>query len=102
MISGGPLESRSSERHRRRSFADLVAEVRAAVEARLVQILDEAVEAAERAGADAVPPLKALRALAMRGGKRFRPVLVAAAHAACEASEESTSNEAVVFAGAAI
>jgi geranylgeranyl diphosphate synthase type I len=94
----GPAQSGSSER-RPGSFSELVSEVRRAVEARLDVILADAVEAVRPCGADAVATIDALRALCMRGGKRFRPVLVAAAHEACGGDARS---EAVVLAGAAI
>jgi geranylgeranyl diphosphate synthase type I len=94
----GPTQSGSSER-RPGSFSELVSEVRRAVEARLDVILADAVEAVRPCGADAVAAIDALRALCMRGGKRFRPVLVAAAHEACGGDARS---EAVVLAGAAI
>jgi geranylgeranyl diphosphate synthase type I len=94
----GPAHSRSSER-RTGSFTDLVAEVRTAVEARLEVILADAVDAVRPCGADSVAAIDALRALCLRGGKRFRPVLVAAAHEACGGDSAS---EAVVLAGAAI
>ncbi len=38
----------------------------------------------------------------MRGGKRFRPVLIAAAHEACGGKNDGSLSEAVVLAGAAI
>jgi geranylgeranyl diphosphate synthase type I len=99
------MESRPSER-RGASFADLVVEVRRAVETRLTQLLDGAVETIRPCGPDAVAAIDALRSLAMRGGKRFRPVLVAAAHDACSGeaprADAPWSVEAVVLAGAAI
>ncbi len=94
----GPAHSRPSER-RPGSFPELVADVRRAVEARLEAILADAVDAVRPCGADSVAAIDALRALCMRGGKRFRPVLVAAAHEACGGDHAS---EAVVLAGSAI
>jgi geranylgeranyl diphosphate synthase, type I len=93
-----PAQSRKSER-RPGSFADLVSDVRGAVEARLEVILADAVDAVRPCGDDSVAAIDALRALCMRGGKRFRPVLVAAAAEACGGDH---ANEAVVLAGAAI
>lgn len=83
------------------TFSGLVAEVRGAVEARLTRILDEAVDAVRPSGAEAAAPIEALRSLALRGGKRFRPVLIAAAHEACGGSH-SASHEAVILAGVAV
>ena len=105
MMTGGPAESPASER-RATSFAELVSLVRRAVESRLLQLLDGAVAEVRTCGPDAVAAIEALRSLSMRGGKRFRPVLVAAAHEACGGSggsfETAGLGEAVVLAGAAI
>ena len=97
----GPAHSRPSERRLLETapFSDLVAEVRRAVEARLEVILADAVDAVRPCGADSVAAIEGLRSLCMRGGKRFRPVLIAAAHEACGGDHAS---EAVVLAGAAI
>ncbi len=73
--------------------------MRRGVEGRLARILDEAVEAVRPSGPDAVAAIDAVRSLAMRGGKRFRPVLIAAA---CEACGAGASSEAVLVAGASI
>jgi geranylgeranyl diphosphate synthase type I len=83
------------------SFAGLVGAVRAAVDAQLTRLLDAAVDAVRPSGPKVVAPIEALRALSLRGGKRLRPVLIAAAHAACGGTR-SVSNEAVLLAGAAI
>jgi geranylgeranyl diphosphate synthase type I len=100
MSSGVPLESPSPD-PAGATFGSLVADVRSAVEARLVRILDAAVDSARPSGRDAVAPIEALRDLALRGGKRFRPVLIAAAHEAC-GGIDSASNDAVLLAGAAV
>jgi geranylgeranyl diphosphate synthase type I len=81
------------------SFSELIAGTRRAVEAKLETILAEAIDAVRPCGADTVATIDALRALCMRGGKRFRPVLVAAASEACGGDHAS---EAVVLAGAAV
>jgi len=96
MITG---HAQSLPSGRQGSFTDLVAETRRAVEARLDTILAEAIDAARPCGADSVAAIDALRALCMRGGKRFRPVLVAAAAEACGGDHAS---ESVILAGAAI
>jgi geranylgeranyl diphosphate synthase type I len=83
------------------SFPGLVALVRRAVEARLGSLLDAAVDDVRPCGPDAVAAIDAIRALCMRGGKRFRPVLVAAAFEACGGGGGGL-DEAVVLAGAAI
>jgi geranylgeranyl diphosphate synthase type I len=114
MMTGGPTESPASGRGPG-TFADLVSVVKRSVEGRLAQLLDEAVLSVNSCGADAVAAIDALRALALRGGKRFRPVLIAAAYEACGGRGEreaggaigepwraASIGEAVVLAGAAI
>jgi geranylgeranyl diphosphate synthase, type I len=100
MMTGGRAEAPDG-RAPSASFAELVSLVRRGVEGRLSHLLDDAVAAVRPCGPDAVAAIDALRALCMRGGKRFRPVLVAAAHEACGGSDGAAS-EAVVLAGAAI
>ena len=100
MTTGSPADIAASERPA--GFAELTSLVRRAVEVRLALLLGEAVEGMGRCGPDAVAAIDALRALALRGGKRFRPVLIAAAHEACAGQGEGPTSEAVVLAGAAI
>ena len=99
MMTGGPAESRTDgelpahgadrstpeprQPRRVESFGELVSEVRRAVEARLSQLLDSAVDEVRPCGPDAALAIDGLRALCMRGGKRFRPVLVGAAYEGC-------------------
>lgn len=99
MMTGGRAETHPTE-SRATSFAEMVSSVRRSVESRLARSLDEAVETARPYGPDAVAAIDAARSLAMRGGKRFRPVLVAAAFEACGGS--ALASEAVALAGAAI
>src|ERR1700722_8777032 len=102
MMPGAPAESPTSER-RAASFAELVSLTRGAVESKLREVLDGAVEEVRSAGPDAVVAIDALRTLCMRGGKRFRPVLIAAAHEACGGGgSDAVASDAVVLAGAAI
>ncbi len=65
-------------------LANLVARVRAPVEAELARTLDEAKARAASAGPRAHDVVAGLAALATRGGKRLRAVLVAAAYEACD------------------
>jgi mevalonate kinase len=65
------------------SFEEFVARVRADVDARLVSWLDARVTDASRRGADVGAVADALRQLVLRGGKRLRAVLAAAAYEAC-------------------
>jgi geranylgeranyl diphosphate synthase type I len=81
------------------SFASLAATFKPLVEARLVGILDTHVARAAAHGAEIGAIIEAARALTLRGGKRVRAVLVAAAFQAC-GGEQGPS--AVVMAGAAI
>ena len=67
----------------RDAFASFVTRVRAQVEAGLAAWLDHRVAAATRRGADVGAVADAVRQLALRGGKRMRPVLLAAAYEAC-------------------
>jgi geranylgeranyl diphosphate synthase, type I len=102
MMPGAPAESPTSER-RAASFAELVSLTRGAVESTLREVLDGAVEEVRSSGPDAVVAIDALRTLCMRGGKRFRPVLIAAAHEACGGGgSDAVASDAVVLAGAAI
>jgi geranylgeranyl diphosphate synthase, type I len=64
-------------------FASFVTRVRAQVEAGLAAWLDERVAGATQRGADVGAVADALRQLTLRGGKRMRPVLLAAAYEGC-------------------
>ena len=64
-------------------FNEFVAAVRSVVDTRLGAWLDARVALAEGRGAPVGAVARALRQLAMRGGKRMRPVLLAAAYVAC-------------------
>lgn len=62
------------------AFAELTAEVRPEVERRLARTWARELKALEKRGRDVVAMASAARDLTMRGGKRFRAVLVVAAH----------------------
>lgn len=62
-------------------FREHLVRVREEVDARLAQRLDAKVQAATPLGPGVVRVIGALRELTLRGGKRFRPALVAAAYA---------------------
>jgi geranylgeranyl diphosphate synthase type I len=81
------------------SFATFVARVRAQIDGRLADWLNERVQAAMMLGADVGSVADALRQLTMRGGKRMRPVLLAAAYEGCAGDGGSAS---VVQAGVAL
>src|SRR5450631_1847195 len=65
------------------AFEELGRRVRPAVDARLRSTLDEAVLGARALGPPVEAVVEALRSLALRGGKRWRAVLVAAAYEGC-------------------
>jgi geranylgeranyl diphosphate synthase type I len=71
-----------TQAQRAAAFEQLRARVAPAVEAELARLLDARVDAAKALGADAAALVDAVRALALRGGKRLRAVLLAAAHEA--------------------
>jgi geranylgeranyl diphosphate synthase, type I len=73
--------------------------VKVAVEARLGEVARDQTARAARASSDAREVVASLFELAQRGGKRGRPVLLAASSLACGASRESP---AVIDAGVAI
>jgi geranylgeranyl diphosphate synthase type I len=75
-----------------------VAGVRGQVEARLAVWLEERVARARAQGSDVAIVADGVRQLTLRGGKRLRAVLLAAAYVACG----GTAVEAVVPAGAAL
>lgn len=62
------------------SFHEFWASVKADVDARLEAFLDERVARAAALGSDPGAVMAATRALALRGGKRFRPALLALAY----------------------
>jgi geranylgeranyl diphosphate synthase type I len=72
-------------------FAMFVTRVRAQVEGRLASWLDERVASATQRGAAVAAVADALRQLTMRGGKRMRPVLLAAAYEGCAGEGGCTS-----------
>lgn len=80
-------------------FAQFVLQVRSAVESRLDGWLQERVAQARTRGADVGAMADAVRQLALRGGKRMRAVLVAAAYEGCGGEEGLRS---VVCAGSAL
>jgi geranylgeranyl diphosphate synthase type I len=80
------------------AFAELAAQVRAGVDAKLRQLLDARVVALSRHGEDVARVVDALRGLSVRGGKRLRAVLVAAGYDACGGER---GPDAVVMAGVA-
>lgn len=80
-------------------FANFVTRVRAQVEGRLASWLDARVADATQRGADVGAVADALRQLTMRGGKRMRPVLLAASYEGCAGDGGS---ESVVQAGVAL
>ena len=80
-------------------FAHFVARVRDQVEARLSSWLDARVAEARRRGSEVGLVADGVRQLTMRGGKRFRAVLLAATYEACGGGGGA---EAVASAGAAI
>jgi geranylgeranyl diphosphate synthase type I len=93
-----PLDPPGTPR-RPTAFAELAGEVRHAVDAKLREVLDAALAESAVHGPEVVAPLEALRALALRGGKRLRPVLLAAAFEACGGER---FGEAATLAGVAI
>lgn len=69
----------------REAFLALLVEVRAKVDARLRRLLDERKRAARKLGPDVLALVESARDLTMRGGKRFRPAMLAAAYRAVDA-----------------
>jgi geranylgeranyl diphosphate synthase type I len=80
-------------------FGAFVVRIRAQVEGRLAEWLEERVAEANRRGADVGAVADAIRKLTMRGGKRMRPVLLAASYEGCGGEGGSAS---VVQAGVAL
>jgi geranylgeranyl diphosphate synthase type I len=81
------------------AFAAFLADVRAMVDAELTRVLDARVEAAARWASPLVAVTGALRSLTLRGGKRFRAALLAAAYEACGGQGGAKT---VAMAGAAL
>jgi geranylgeranyl diphosphate synthase type I len=82
-----------------RAFMHHLEQVRARLEPALHRLLDEAVEHARRAGgAGPAAVVTELRSVAMRGGKRMRPALAAAAFEAAGGADD----DLVVQAGCAL
>jgi geranylgeranyl diphosphate synthase type I len=85
--------------HEKGAFERFAGGVRARVDAVLAPWLAARVAEARHDGADAAAVADAVRQLVLRGGKRLRPVLAAAAHVAC-GGEAAAS--AVVMAGVSL
>lgn len=81
------------------AFADYARVVRRDVDRRLAEVLDQRVAEARVLAPDVAEVIDALRSLAVRGGKRLRAVLLAAAYEACGGTGGSV---AVVDAGVAL
>jgi geranylgeranyl diphosphate synthase type I len=81
------------------AFGQFVARVRAEVDGRLGPWLDARVRVARSRGSDVEVLADAVRSLVMRGGKRMRAVLLAAAYEACDGEGGSP---AVAAAGASL
>ncbi|HEX3771493.1 MAG TPA: polyprenyl synthetase family protein [Polyangiaceae bacterium] len=79
-------------------FDAFMARVRAQVEARLEAWLDARVAAAREQGRDVFAVADGVRELTLRGGKRLRPVLLAAGYVACGGADAET----VTMAGVAL
>ncbi len=80
------------------AFEELAARVRPAVDERLRSSLDQALAGARALGPAVEATVGALRSLALRGGKRWRAVLVAAAYEGCAGAGGASQ---VVMAGVA-
>lgn len=87
--------ARSSER----AFAELLATTRDEVTLRLTRLLDAKLTEAARLGPDVEAMVRAVRALTLRGGKRFRPAL---ARASSLAIEEAEHEDAIFETGVAL
>ncbi len=83
------------------AFAALGAEVRQAVEARLVELFAARGAEAGRYGADVGALFGAVRELTMRGGKRLRPALLVASYRAC-GGEPGAAEGAAIGLGVAL
>ncbi|HEY8040738.1 MAG TPA: polyprenyl synthetase family protein [Polyangiaceae bacterium] len=85
--------------HSEQAFEQFVARVRAQVDARLSRWLDVRLTEGRARGSDVEAVAGAVRELALRGGKRMRAVLLAAAYEACGGKGGA---QAVVAAGVAL
>jgi geranylgeranyl diphosphate synthase type I len=85
--------------HERATFEHFVADVRARVDARLAWWLGARVAEARARGTDIAAVADAVRQLVLRGGKRMRAALLAAAYEGCKGQGGA---EAVAPAGAAL
>jgi geranylgeranyl diphosphate synthase type I len=94
----GPRSGRSAEDVNPAPFEKFVARVRADVDARLATWLDARVAQAAARGPDVEAVADAVRQLVLRGGKRLRAAVLAAASEACG----SAGGSAVVAAGASL
>ena len=83
-------------------FDAFVAAVRERIEARLVVWLAARVAEVREHGDDVGVVAGGIRELTLRGGKRLRPVLLAAGYLACGGSEATRDAEAVTLAGVAL
>src|SRR5262245_19402862 len=70
-----PLETLGND------FASLLTSVRPAIDARLARLWEARIAALDRYGADVIAMASAARDLTLRGGKRYRAALLAAAYA---------------------
>ncbi len=82
-IESTPATPRGDPSSSDNPFEEFSREVRGAVEARLGRLLDERLEEATSLGPSVRASLEALRGLCVRGGKRWRAALIAAAYAGC-------------------
>jgi len=90
-VRGKPMVSPTETPLTRDPFTTFATRVRAEVEARLADWLDARVAEAVKRGADVGVVADAVRRLTMRGGKRMRPVLLAAAYEGCAGEGGSAS-----------
>ena len=84
------------------NFEEFVARVRSEVDASLSEWLEGRVVQAASRGPDVEAVADAVRQLVMRGGKRLRPVLLAAAFEACGGESDAHGASVVARAGAAL
>jgi geranylgeranyl diphosphate synthase, type I len=87
---------------RHEDFDSFVAGVRDQVEARLAVWLGARVAEASGRGDDIAIVADGIRQLTLRGGKRLRPVLLAAAYVACGGAWDGRGVEAVTLVGVAL
>jgi geranylgeranyl diphosphate synthase type I len=84
------------------NFEEFVARVRSEVDASLSEWLEGRVVQAASRGPDVEAVADAVRQLVLRGGKRLRPVLLAAAFEACGGESDAHGASVVARAGAAL